>query len=91
MNARLYDAKLHCFLAHDNFIQDPNQSQGFNRYGYVLNNVYRFKRGDFWRCYSKVNSKKTGLGKVGFCISFPLFLINIFKLEIQLFFITKAI
>lgn len=38
MNARLYDAKLHRFLAPDNFIQDPSNSQNYNRYGYVLNN-----------------------------------------------------
>ena len=42
MNARLYDAKLHRFLAPDNFIQDPSNSQSFNRYGYVWNNPLRF-------------------------------------------------
>lgn len=42
MNARLYDAKLHRFLAPDNFIQDPNNSQGFNRYGYAWNNPLKF-------------------------------------------------
>lgn len=42
MNARLYDAKLHRFLASDNFIQDSGNSQSYNRYGYVLNNPLRF-------------------------------------------------
>lgn len=42
MNARLYDAKLHRFLAVDNFIQDPTNSQNYNRYAYVLNNPLKF-------------------------------------------------
>lgn len=42
MNARLYDPKLHRFLAPDNFIQDPSNSQNYNRYGYVMNNPLKF-------------------------------------------------
>ena len=38
MNARLYDPVLHRFLQPDNFVQDPFNTQNFNRYGYVLNN-----------------------------------------------------
>ncbi len=38
MNGRLYDSKLHRFLMPDNNLQDPTNSQNFNRYGYVLNN-----------------------------------------------------
>jgi RHS repeat-associated protein len=38
MNGRLYDPKLHRFLMPDNNIQDPYNSQNYNRYGYVLNN-----------------------------------------------------
>lgn len=38
MNGRLYDPVLHRFLSPDNFIQDPFNTQNFNRYGYVLNN-----------------------------------------------------
>jgi len=38
MNARLYDAKLHRFLAPDNFVQDVFNTQNYNRYSYVLNN-----------------------------------------------------
>ncbi|QEK53216.1 RHS repeat-associated core domain-containing protein [Pedobacter aquae] len=38
MNGRLYDPKLHRFLQPDNYVQDPYNSQNFNRYGYVLNN-----------------------------------------------------
>ena len=38
MNGRLYDARLHRFLAPDNYVQDPYNTQNFNRYGYVYNN-----------------------------------------------------
>ena len=38
MNGRLYDPKLHRFLMPDNNLQDPSNSQNFNRYAYVLNN-----------------------------------------------------
>ncbi len=34
----MYDANLHRFLAPDNFVQDPYNTQNYNRYGYVLNN-----------------------------------------------------
>lgn len=42
MNARLYDPIVHRFLQPDNFIQDPYNTQNFNRYGYVLNNPLKF-------------------------------------------------
>ncbi len=42
MNARLYDAKLHRFVASDNFIQDASNPQNYNRYGYVLNNPLKY-------------------------------------------------
>ena len=38
MNARLYDPALHRFLQPDNYVQDPFNTQNFNRYGYCLNN-----------------------------------------------------
>jgi len=37
-NGRLYDPALHRFLMPDNYIQDPFNTQNFNRYGYCLNN-----------------------------------------------------
>jgi len=42
MNGRLYDAKVHRFLMPDNFIQDPTNTQNYNRYGYVLNNPLKY-------------------------------------------------
>lgn len=42
MNGRLHDAKLHRFLQPDNFVQDPSNTQNFNRYGYVLNNPLKY-------------------------------------------------
>ncbi|TGD59380.1 RHS repeat-associated core domain-containing protein [Flavobacterium humi] len=42
MNGRLYDPKLHRFLQPDNFVQDPYNTQNYNRYGYVLNNPLKY-------------------------------------------------
>lgn len=42
MNGRLYDPKLHRFLQPDNFIQDPYNTQCYNRYGYVFNNPLKY-------------------------------------------------
>ncbi|TEB45446.1 hypothetical protein D0809_00065 [Flavobacterium circumlabens] len=38
MNGRIYDPKLHRFLQPDNFVQDPFNTQSYNRYGYCWNN-----------------------------------------------------
>ena len=48
MNGRLYDPVLHRFLQPDNFVQDPFNTQNFNRYGYCLNNplVYVDENGE---------------------------------------------
>ena len=50
MNGRLYDPTLHRFLQPDNYVQDPFNTQNFNRYGYCLNNplVYVDQNGEFW-------------------------------------------
>jgi len=42
MNGRLYDPKLHRFLQPDNYVQDPGNTQNYNRYGYVLNNPLKY-------------------------------------------------
>nr|WP_262902739.1 RHS repeat-associated core domain-containing protein [Flavobacterium hibisci] len=38
MNGRLYDPVLRSFLMPDNFIQQTENTQNYNRYAYVLNN-----------------------------------------------------
>ncbi len=38
MNGRIYDPVLKGFMSPDNFVQDPQNSQNFNRYAYCLNN-----------------------------------------------------
>ncbi len=50
MNGRLYDPVLHRFLQPDNYVQDPFNTQNFNRYGYVLNNplIYTDPSGDIF-------------------------------------------
>ncbi len=42
MNGRIYDPKLHRFLQPDNYIQDPFDTQNYNRYSYVLNNPLKY-------------------------------------------------
>lgn len=50
MNGRLYDPELRRFLSPDNFVQDPYNTQNYNRYGYVLNNplLYTDPSGEFF-------------------------------------------
>lgn len=42
MNGRIYDNKLHRFLQPDNNIQDPSNSQNYNRFGYCMNNPTKY-------------------------------------------------
>ena len=42
MNARLYDPAIGRFLSPDPYIQDPENSQNFNRYSYCLNNPLKY-------------------------------------------------
>lgn len=50
MNRRLYDPVVHRFLQPDNFIQDPFNTQSFNRYGYCYNNPFKYAdvSGEYW-------------------------------------------
>lgn len=49
MNGRLYDPVLRSFLMPDNFIQQPENTQNYNRYAYCLNNplLYTDPSGEF--------------------------------------------
>ena len=42
MNARLYDPQAGRFLSPDPYVQDPADTQGYNRYAYALNNPLRY-------------------------------------------------
>ncbi len=42
MNGRLYDPALGRFLSPDNYVQEPDNSQSFNRYSYCLNNPLKY-------------------------------------------------
>jgi hypothetical protein len=42
MNGRIYDPKLHRFLQLDNYVQDPSNTQNYNRYAYCWNNPLRY-------------------------------------------------
>lgn len=42
MNGRLYDPRLRSFLMPDNFVQQPENSQNYNRYAYCLNNPLKY-------------------------------------------------
>ncbi|UPQ80325.1 polymorphic toxin type 23 domain-containing protein [Flavobacterium azooxidireducens] len=42
MNGRLYDPVVHRFLQPDNFVQDPYNTQNYNRYSYVYNNPLKY-------------------------------------------------
>ncbi|MGK6342470.1 RHS repeat-associated core domain-containing protein [Chryseobacterium sp. DT-3] len=50
MNGRLYDPLLRRFLNADENIQDPSNTQNYNKYGYVMNNpmMYTDPNGEFW-------------------------------------------
>lgn len=42
MNGRMYDPVMSSFLSVDNYIQQPDNSQNFNRYAYCLNNPLKY-------------------------------------------------
>ena len=42
MNGRSYDPKLHRFLQPDNFVQQPDNTQNYNRYAYCVNNPLKY-------------------------------------------------
>ena len=42
MNGRIYDPRLHRFLQPDNNLQEPYNTQNYNRYGYVLYNPLKY-------------------------------------------------
>ncbi|NLU37734.1 MAG: hypothetical protein GXX78_02440 [Bacteroidales bacterium] len=61
MNGRLYDPLVGRFLSPDNYVQSPDFTQSFNRYGYCWNNPLRYTdpSGD-----TPVNLVAAGIGAV---------------------------
>ena len=73
MNGRLYDPVLHRFLQPDNYVQDPFNTQNFNRYGYVLNNplLYIDPTGEYGEEGLTANQQRGlggALGSIGYTI-----------------------
>lgn len=42
MNGRIYDPAFHRFLQPDNYVQDPSNTQNYNRYAYCYNNPLKY-------------------------------------------------
>lgn len=53
MNGRIYDPLTGVFLSSDNYIQNPNYTQNFNRYSYCLNNPLKYTDpdGEKWKSW----------------------------------------
>ena len=58
MNGRLYDPALHRFLSPDNNLQEPGNTQNYNRNGYVLNNPFKYTNENGELFYFRATSKK---------------------------------
>ena len=64
MNGRMYDPVQGRFLSPDNYIQDPFNTQNYNRYGYVLNNplMYTDVSGECAECVVGIVAGIAALG-----------------------------
>ena len=49
MDGRMYDPVMSSFLSVDRYVQDPGNSQGFNRYAYCMYNPLRFTDPSGWQ------------------------------------------
>ena len=74
MNGRMYDPVIGRVLSPDNFVQDPTNTQSYNRYSYCLNNPLRYTDPSGWLSSAdwaeyyenKANSEFAFLEGVGF-------------------------
>ena len=73
-NGRLYDPLLGRFLSPDNYVQQPDNSQNFNRYSYCLNNPLKYNdpSGEFftWLIGNSGFSFGLNFGFFGFGLNF---------------------
>lgn len=62
MNGRMYDPVVGRFLSPDNYVQDPRNSQSYNRYSYCLNNPLKYTdpSGYTWGIFKKSWWEKNG-------------------------------
>ena len=49
MNGRMYDPVISSFLSVDRYVQQPDNSQGFNRYAYCMYNPLKYVDPSGWR------------------------------------------
>ena len=49
MNGRMYDPVMSSFLSVDRYVQNPSNSQSFNRYSYCLNNPLKYTDPSGWQ------------------------------------------
>ena len=63
MNGRMYDPVIGRMLSPDNFVQNPDNAQSYNRYSYVLNNPLKFTDPSGWLVDDYFVNAKTGIVK----------------------------
>jgi len=59
MNGRVYDPVMSSFISVDNYVQQPDNSQNFNRYAYCLNNPLK---------YTDPSGELFGIDDIMFCM-----------------------
>ena len=90
-NGRLYDPTLNRFLSPDNYVQEPDNSQSFNRYSYCLNNPLKYTdpSGEL-SGIDDLTLAIVGLGVVNSMIHAAYSGTNIWKAEAQSLFLAAA-
>ncbi|HEX8515173.1 MAG TPA: polymorphic toxin type 23 domain-containing protein [Bacteroidia bacterium] len=71
MNGRCYDPLIARMLSPDNYVQEPENSQSFNRYSYVVNNPVRYTDpSGYWWGYDDLAVAAAGfvIGYASYCI-----------------------
>ena len=72
MNGRIYDPAIGLFLSPDNYVQQPWNSQNFNRYSYCLNNPLKYTDSSgevFWTVFTAATDLFRNVVKHGLNVS----------------------